>query len=279
LQALVEDHAADLLPLLAELLKDPGLRAVVLRALAAYDDPRTPALILNHYPSLNEAEKADALATLASRPAYARALLDAMEKGQVARRDLSPYTARQLLALNDPRLTERLNKVWGTLRPPEKDKAALLSRYKALASPEQRKNADRSHGRAVFARTCATCHTLFNEGARIGPDLTGSQRANPDYVLSKLLDPNAVVARDYQMTVITTRRGRTLSGLVKEENDKTLTVQTPNEVVYLSKADVEERQPSQLSLMPEGLLGTLSEAEVRDLLAYLAGPGQVALPR
>jgi putative membrane-bound dehydrogenase-like protein len=279
LQALVEDHAAYLLPLLSDLLKDPSLRAAVLRALAAYDDPRTPGLILSHYASLNEAEKADALATLASRPAYARALLDAMEKGRVARRDLSPYTARQLLALNDPRLTERLNKVWGTLRPPEKDKAALLARYKALASPEQHKHADRSHGRAVFTRTCATCHTLFNEGAKIGPDLTGSQRANPDYVLSKLLDPNAVVARDYQMTVITTRRGRTLSGLVKEENNKTLTVQTPNEVVYLSKADVEERQPSQLSLMPEGLLGTLSEAEVRDLLAYLAGPGQVRLPR
>ncbi len=126
--------------------------------------------------------------------------------------------------------------------------------------------------------TCASCHTLFNEGGKIGPDLTGSQRANPDYLLSKLLDPSAVVARDYQMTVITTSAGRTISGLVKEETDKTLTMQTQNEVVRLPKSDIEERHRSPQSMMPDGLLTPLSPAELRDLIAYVSGPGQVPLP-
>ena len=140
------------------------------------------------------------------------------------------------------------------------------------------KKADRKHGRLLFSRTCAGCHTLFGEGGKIGPDLTGSQRTNPEYLLTKLLDPSAVVARDYQMTVVTTKSGRVISGLVKEENDKTLALQTQNEVVRMDKADIEDRQRSQQSMMPDGLLTPLSAAELRNLIAYLSGPGQVPLP-
>jgi putative heme-binding domain-containing protein len=279
LEALVDHREDGLLPLLRDLLDDRALRGPALRALAGYADAGTPALILRHYPSLTDAEKADAVATLASRPDYALALLDAMDKGRVPRRDLSVFTARQLLTLHNARLTERLNKVWGTLRPPAKDKAALLARYQALVTPDKLKKADRSRGRLVFTKTCATCHTLFGEGAKIGPDLTGSQRANPEYILTKVLDPSAVVARDYQMTVLTTADGRTLSGLVKEEDEKLVVLQTPTEVLRIRKADVEERQRSSLSLMPDGILAPLSDAEVRDLVGYLAGTSQVALPR
>jgi putative heme-binding domain-containing protein len=279
LQALVEKRAPGVPELLRDLLDEPAMRGPALRALAAYDDPGTPALVLKHYPSLTGPERADAVATLASRPSYARALLDAVERGEVPRRDVSPFIARQLLALKDRGLAGRLNKVWGSIRSPAKEKSALLARYKGLATPEALKMADRSRGRLVFAKTCATCHTLFGEGAKIGPDLTGSQRTNPEYVLTKVLDPNAVVPADFQVTTVQTSTGRVVSGVVKEETAKTLTLQTPTEVVRLAKSEVEERTRSNLSLMPEGLLAPLSDAEVRDLLAYLAGPAQVPLPK
>ena len=80
------------------------------------------------------------------------------------------------------------------------------------------------------------------------------------------------------MTILTTKSGRTISGLVKEETDKTLTMQTQNEVVRLPKSDIEERQRSPQSMMPDGLLTPLSPAEVRDLIAYVSGSGQVPLP-
>jgi putative membrane-bound dehydrogenase-like protein len=278
LQALVDRRAEGVPALLRDLVVDRALRGAALRALAGFADAGTPTLILRHYPSFTDAEKADAVATLASRPEYALALLDAMEKGQVPRRDLSVFTARQLLTLRDARLTGRLNKVWGTLRPPARDRAALLARYQALVAPDKLKKANRSQGRLVFTKTCAACHTLFGEGAKIGPDLTGSQRANPEYILTKVLDPSAVVARDYQMTVLTTADGRTLSGLVKEEDDKLVLLQTPTELLRIRKADVEERRRSELSLMPDGILAPLSDTEVCDLVGYLAGPGQVPLP-
>jgi putative heme-binding domain-containing protein len=279
LQALIDRRPDDLLPLLLDLLTDRALRAASIPALASYADPAAARALLRQYSSFTDLEKTAAVSTLISRPASAFLLLDAMESGTVPRRDLSAFGARQLQALQDRRLTERLNQVWGTLRPPDRDRTALLSRYKVLAAPERLKQADRSRGRAVFRRSCASCHTLFDDGARIGPDLTGSQRTNPEYVLTKVLDPNAVVARDYQMTVVTTTTGRTISGLVKEEDERTLTLQTPTEVVRIAKKDIDEKQKSSLSLMPEGLLAMLSDTEVRDLLAYLGTPTQVPLPR
>jgi len=279
LQTLVEARAPDLLPLLRGLLSDRALRRPVLQSLATIRDPETPALILKLYPALGDAEKADAIATLSSRPEYALALLEAMERNQVPRRDLSAYAVRQLLNLKDKNLTEKIHKVWGTIRPTSQEKKTQLAHYLNVVPPDALKKADRSHGRALFAKNCASCHALFGEGGRIGPELTGSQRDKPEYVLNKVLDPSAVVAKDYQMIVITTGDGRTLSGLIKEENDKALTLQTATEAIRLAKSDIEERRQSTQSLMPDGLLAQLKDEEVRDLIAYLAGAEQVSLPK
>ncbi len=278
LQTLVEVQAPNLDALLRDLLADKTLRGPALRGLAAYKDTAIPPLILKNYATCTDAEKADAINTLASRIEYALVLMDAVEKNQVPRRDVSAFTARQLFAYNNKALTEKVNQAWGSLRPPAQEKTALLNRYKSLVPPDALKKADRAHGRAVFAKSCATCHTLFNEGGKIGPELTGSQRANPEYILSKVVDPSAVVARDFQMTVLDLKNGRSVSGLVKSETEKTVTMQTQNEVVLVNKTDIDERKKSSQSMMPDGLFVLLSDADIRDLIAYLGGAEQVALP-
>jgi putative membrane-bound dehydrogenase-like protein len=279
LQTLIEVRAPELVPLLQKLVADPKLRGQALRGLASFNDPATPDIILKQYASFSDADKTDAVTTLASRPDYAMALLDAIGKGQVPPRDLSAFTARQILGLKNPKLSARLNEVWGSIRPTAGDKAALLSKYKTMVPPGALAKADRSQGRALFAKTCAQCHLLFGEGGKIGPDLTGSQRANPEYLLTKLLDPNAVVAKDYQVSVIGTTSGRVITGIVTKEDDKTVTVQTQNELLTLAKSEIDERKKTGQSMMPEGQLAMLSEKEVRDLIAYLAGAEQVPLPK
>jgi putative heme-binding domain-containing protein len=278
LQALVSARNPDLVPLLKDLLTDNALRGAAVRGLAAYDDPATPQLLLEHYASFTDEEKADAVHTLASRPAYALALLAALERGRVPRRDLTAFTVRQMLALKDGRVTARVNQVWGVLRPASQEKAAETKRLKQLLTPAALRAADRAHGRLVYAKHCAACHVLFGEGGKVGPELTGGQRANLDYVLENLLDPSAVVGRDYQVTLVQTKDGRLVTGIVTQETDRVLTLQTQNEVVRVPKEDVEERQQSNVSMMPEGLLAKLAPEEVRDLVAYLAGPAQVPLP-
>jgi putative heme-binding domain-containing protein len=280
LQTLLEVKADGVHGLLRELLHDASMRGPAIRGLAAVNDPEAPSLILGLYGKLSEDEKRDAVATLASRPAYALALLDAVEKDQVPRRDLSVFTARQIVNLKDKKLADRLNLVWGTIASaPAADKAKTLAKFKAMVPADRLAQADRAQGRALFAKTCANCHLLFNEGTKLGPDLTGSQRANPEYLLSKLVDPSFAVPRDYQMVVVETKSGRFISGIVTAETAQTITVRTQNEAINLAKSDIESRTPTKQSLMPEGMLDQLKEAEVLALIAYLSGPGQVALPK
>src|SRR5207247_1726615 len=102
---------------------------------------------------------------------------------------------------------------------------------------------------------------------------------NIDYVLENVIDPSAVVAREYQVTVVETKAGRTLSGIVKTESDAALTLRTQNEVVVLPKLDIESRVQTKLSMMPEGAFEQLRIEEVRDLVGYLASPAQVPLKK
>jgi putative heme-binding domain-containing protein len=277
LEALLSKKDPSLVPVLQALVSDKALRGPAIRGLAVYHDVATPRVILQVYLALTEAEKTDAIQTLTSRPPYALALLDAVEHGTVSRTDLSAFTVRQLMGLKDSAVADKLRKVWGTIRPASREKAELMARYKALLTPDNLQHADRSHGRALFARTCASCHRLFGEGGTIGPELTGSQRANLDYILENILDPSAVVAKDYQVTLIATNDGRLITGIIKQETDKAVSVQTQNEVVLVPRNEIESRTSSRLSMMPEGLLAPLKNDEVRDLIGYLAGPTQVPL--
>ena len=143
------------------------------------------------------AEREDAIATLAARPAWAKALLEALGRGQIPRRDVSVSIARQLQAFGDPRLSEQLEKVWGKVQPTSKAKAGLLAKYKTLLASDVGSAGRPIAGRAVFNRTCLACHRLYDAGGDVGPDLTGSDRANVDYILENVLDPSAAVSRDY----------------------------------------------------------------------------------
>jgi putative membrane-bound dehydrogenase-like protein len=279
LQTLLFQQKADLVPTLHELLHDTELRRQAIRGLAAYDDPQTASLLLVNYRKWSAEERSDVIQTLASRRSYALALLDALEKKTLPRADVNSYTIRQLQSLKAPDVSAAVVKLWGEVRPASADKAKVMAHYKAELPPDRLKKANLSNGRALYQKTCASCHRLFGEGGDIGPDLTGAQRSNLDYILENVIDPSALVPREYQVHVVTTTSGRTLSGIVKKENDAAVTLQTQNEVVVVPKSDIETRVPTKLSMMPEGLFEQLRPDEVRDLIGYLASPMQVPLAK
>jgi len=278
LQQLVQQRDEKTATILKQLLDEQPMRAAAIRHLAAYDDAKIPKLLLQHYPQWSDAEQRDALLTLASRPQWALQLLDAIKKNRIPSRDVSAFVIRQMTALDDKRLSSRIRQVWGTVRPTSEQRAQRIVKYKQRLTDDVLKKADLTRGRLVFRKTCSSCHRLFDEGKHIGPELTGSQRTNLDYLLENLLDPNAVIGRDYRMSVFVTDAGRIITGIVKEESDRTLTVQTANAQVVLDKNDIERRKRSPVSLMPEGQLEKLPFDDVRDLIAYLMSPRQVALP-
>ncbi len=278
LHVLLRRGKPDLLPILQKLLDDKALRSDAIRGLAAFDDRETPGLLLKTYPTLAAAEKEDAVQTLASRSTWALALLDAIESGTVPRRDVSTFVARQIQGLSEKRVGQRLAQVWGQIQPASARRAELMAKYKAILTDENLAKADLSHGRLMFSRNCASCHKLYTDGGDVGPGLTGSQRSNLDYLLENVLDPSAVVPNEYRMSILQLQSGRTLNGIISQETDKSVTVKTANEVIVVPKDEIETRTVSKLSIMPEGILEKLSDAEARDLIAYLRGKEQVPLP-
>ena len=268
-------------------LTEPQLRGPAIRALAAIDDARTAPALIGQYSSLNNTERRDAVSTLVARKGSALALLDAIEAKKIPSTDLHAYHIRELDRFKDDKLNARIKSVWGDIRESSPDKKKQIADMKAMltaptASGGRQPGDNHDHtpdlgnGRRLFDKTCASCHMLFDSGGKVGPNITGSNRANLDYILENVIDPSAVMGRDYRMSTFVLEDGRSVSGLVQKETDSALTVRTINDTIVVAKDDIEDQAQSELSLMPERLLDSLKENEVRDLIAYLASPAQVA---
>ena len=263
---------------LHSLLNDPEFSATAIASLASFDNTRTPLAIVAAYAELPSHAKQAAIATLTSRPAWTIVLLDAIETQRVPRNDLSAFTVGQLAKAADPKVLEKLIAVWGTIRDTPADRKAQFEKYRGVMRNEYLMKGNVSKGREIYAKTCGTCHSLYGIGGKIGPDLTGSNRNNMDYLLSNLLDPSALVGRDYQMTTILTTDGRSVAGIVIRENPSSVTLQTPTDQVIIATTDIDTRVLSTQSLMPENQLEQLLPDAARDLILYLRSSSQVPLP-
>jgi len=277
LAALLKARDPDLAPALRALLTEPALRAAAIRGLAASDDPQSAAAILKVYSGLTPDERRDALNTLAARVDSAKALLRAVGDQAIASKDLSADLVRQLRNHKNAEIDALIAKVWGTVRETSADKAGLIAKYRQMLTAKNRAKPDLELGRAVFARTCQQCHSLFGTGSQIGPDLTGSNRADLEYVLANVLDPSALIGNDYVAHVVATADGRILTGIIKQEDQDSLTLQTANEVLVIPQGDIDERKQSELSMMPDDLWTPLSDFEVVSLVGYLASSSQTPM--
>jgi putative membrane-bound dehydrogenase-like protein len=276
--ALVRFRPEGLFPFLLERLGDPHLCDLAIRGLGSTNDPQGPRLLIERYSGLTDANKREALAVLASRPEWGRALLKAVKEGRFPKHDVDSVIVRQLLSLKDKSIQAEVESLWGRVRGTAQDKKNLMTQYRAELPPNALQQANLSNGRAVFVKNCGQCHTLFDAGGKLGPDLTGSQRANLDYVLENVLDPSAIVASEYLMTIVQTADGRTLNGVVVEETPAGLTLKTPTENIRLQKSEIEKRSLTSQSIMPENVFQQLSPTDRRDLVAYLASQKQAPLP-
>jgi putative membrane-bound dehydrogenase-like protein len=261
------------------LINDKVLGGAARLGLAKFAEGDVPKVLLASWPDRSLEWRAANVTTLSSRPAWAKELLAAVEQNKIARAEITPFQARQIRSLGDAALNEQLSKVWGELRDTPEARQKEMVKWKALLTPEVLAKADVSKGRLVFSTVCAACHKLYGEGAALGPELTGSDRHNLDYLLGNIVDPNAVVPADYRVSVVKLKDGRVLAGVIPEQTDKLLTVQTPAERVTVPRSDIAEFQQLPQSLMPEGLLEALGKARVPDLFAYLMSNGQVPLPK
>ena len=265
---------------LLALVRAGDLTEPALRALPAFADPRVVDVVVSAFPRLSATARVAAIQTLIARADSARGLLDAVAAGRIDRREISLVQARQIAQLGDASLAGQLDRVWGSVGKPSSETEATLRRLRHELTPAVLQGANLAAGSQVYDQRCAACHQLFGRGQSLGPDLTGSGRKDLEYLLLNVVDPNAVIASDYRLSVVTLKDGQVHSGSIVKETDRAVTLRTMAAEVTVDRAEIKSTQRLPMSLMPPGLFESLSATELRDLVGYLMsdGPNAPAKP-
>jgi hypothetical protein len=134
-------------------------------------------------------------------------------------------------------------------------------------------------GKQMFAvAQCYKCHRFGGQGGIQGPDLTAaSGRFGTRDMLVAIVDPAKEISDQYEATQFRLEDDTVIVGRVANLNGDVLMVSTnmldPGNFTNVKRGDIAEMRASKVSMMPTGLLDTLSSDEVIDLLAYLKSGG------
>ncbi len=275
IEVLGQTGKPECLPVLLRVLaeaKGDGVRGAALLALQPFAEERVTRAVLDAYPRLSPALRGKAQTLLCSRPASALAFLQTVDAGKINPKDVPLDPLRRVAGYKDPQLTKLIEKHWGKVGP--QAAGEKIARINAIRHSLDLGRGNPVNGKLLFTKTCATCHTLFNEGNKVGPELTGADRRNRDFLLLSIVDPSAYIRPEFVAYVVNMKDGRALTGLIAESSPSAITLlNDKNERTVIAREKIEDMAASPVSLMPEKILDPLSEQEIRDLFAYLQGDG------
>ncbi len=258
--------------------RSPAIKRAVMQALMNFDDPRIGVTICQRYHTTLPAEhdlRSTAHRVLASRPEWTRQFLDEITAFRIDRQTIPLDIVQQMRLHEAPQIQELLDQLWGRTRATPAEKQQQITRLQSLivASGGRQSPDDDvlpTAGRDLFKKHCGVCHTLFNEGGQTGPNLTGYERTNLDFLLLAVVDPSAAIREEFTQFKVLTRDGRVLTGLIDVQTPTTLMLRgADNQTTLLNRDDIELLQAMETSLMPDGLTEKLSDEEVRQLFAYV----------
>jgi putative heme-binding domain-containing protein len=194
--------------------------------------------------------------------------LAAVERGEIDRAAIPRETLQDLSLHKNREVTAAVTKLFADAAPISREE--LRNEIARLQSLIAHQPGIPKNGRELFAKHCARCHTLFGAGGRVGPELTTYPRHDGQALLTHIVDPSAEIREGYGTTAISMTDGRQISGVMVDSDQRVVVLRTSDgSELTIAREEIDELQPVKMSLMPEGMLKTLSEQEIRDLLAYL----------
>jgi putative heme-binding domain-containing protein len=161
-----------------------------------------------------------------------------------------------------------VRKHWGNIGPgtPE-EKLATMRRFN---NDLRAGTGDLNAGKIVFEKTCGVCHQLNGNGNKIGPDLTTANRGDLAALLANVVDPSAVIRREFLNYIVVTNSGRVVTGVMADQDGASVTIlDANNQRTKIARNEIDEIKEADVSLMPDRLLDPLTPQQLRDLFAYL----------
>ncbi|MBG86709.1 MAG: dehydrogenase [Verrucomicrobiales bacterium] len=261
-------------PTLTRLLRnaDSSIKLASLKSLQSYDDSSIPRYILGAYHGslLDEhGVRATANRVLASRKEWAKQFLERVDKWHIKADTVAIDVVQQMALHDDPDINKIIEKHWGRIRSTPEEKQNQITRIANLLKSNAG-SGNAASGKTLFTVACGVCHTLFDEGGQVGPDLTGYERDNMDFMLLAVVDPSAAIREEFTNFQIETTDGRQLTGLIEQQDNRTVTLRgVDNQTVLLPRPQIKKLQASHTSIMPEGLTEAMNDQQLLDLFAYL----------
>ena len=269
LDTLAKSNKASNAPFLQRMLQERKMSDIAVRGLSLQWSDEVGDLLTRRYGGMSRHGKDTVIETLISRASGIGHLLQGIQDKRIPARDIKAFDRRKMIRMSDPSLLGTIRSIWPESMEEDPEEKVLHEKwYNRLTSLES-KRTDLTTGRELFSTLCGTCHKLRGTGGDLGPDLTGSDRSNLDYLLENILFPSRVVPDDYRMLRVEMKDGRSLEGLKGPETQSTMVLKTPTQTMVLEKDAIEETTTSKLSLMPEGLMEGLNDNQLRDLFGYL----------
>ena len=258
-------------PLTLLLLNDQeaiAIREQVANALAGTNHPEAHAALVKALQNAPARLQTTIALGMAGSPQGGDRLLQAIEAGKASPRLLQDRAIE--LRLQNAKINnvkDRLKKLaQGLPAADQKAQELITKRRDAFVSVK----ADTEIGQKIFQKQCANCHQIANQGAKIGPQLDGVGTRGLERLLEDILDPNRNVDQAFRTTVITTKDGKTTSGLfLREEGNVVILADKDGKDVRIDKGMIDDRSFSPMSPMPSNFAELLSEPEFHHLIAYL----------
>ena len=243
----------------------PGeVQRAAVQALGRAGDEATPGWLLADWPAHSPATRATVFNSLLGRETWALELLRRLEHGQIVSVDLEVAQRDRLLKHSAEKVRQLAGTVFAATINPDRQKAI------ASFQPALLLTGDVTRGRAIFAKTCATCHQLDGVGREVGPNLISVKAHPPEKLLTSILDPSREVEPRYLAYNCELTAGDELYGIIASETGNGLVFKLPDGTTRnILRSDIKSLRSTKLSLMPDGLEAALTHQDLADLLRYL----------
>jgi putative membrane-bound dehydrogenase-like protein len=250
-----------------------ALQAAAAAKLSTISGDEAVKALLGGWSGYSPTLRSRVLDLLLSRASGTKTVLDAIEHNTIPAAQIDAPRRQRLLKDKSPAIRERAAKLFAAAINPDRQK--VLDAYQdVLKLP-----GGAGRGRAVFTKSCSTCHRLGGIGSEVGPDLAQLQTKTPAYLLQEILDPNRNVDSRYVEYRATTKAGQVFNGVIAAETATSVTLRVAQgRDQVLLRSEIDELESTGRSLMPEGFEKDLSRQDLADVMAFIGNPQAVPAP-